>query len=205
MKRKMICVWLAALMICSAGRMALADSVGTNPAASSNQSSGSVYKKVYIMVKTVPIYCFYSPFMKDYFWTTSEDEKKQLEEAYRTGQGTYEYQGIWDYAEQSAADWNMPVYRFWNKKTTDHFYTTSDAEKAQLEKDLKSGKDDYVYEGIAWYVPRLSNRPIYRFFDTVAFNHYYTSDEQTKDRLAQAFLNGTGTYRYEGIAWNGYE
>ena len=32
-----------------------------------------------------------------------------------------------------------------------------------------------------------------------------TVDEQTKERLAQAYLNGTGTYRYEGVAWNGYE
>lgn len=53
-------------------------------------------------------------------------------------------------------------------------------------------------------VPKGSSCPVYRFFDTAAFNHFYTSDEQLKETLSQSYLNGTGTYRYEGIAWYWY-
>ena len=47
-------------------------------------------------------------------------------------------------------DGSMPVYRFWNETTKDHFYTADASEKAQLEANYYSGRDDYVYEGIGY-------------------------------------------------------
>ena len=185
-----------------------ADSVSGLPRSEVVQNpdqSYSVNVYTYSTVQVVPLYRFYNPYLKDYFWTASADEKLQLEQNYRTGKETYQFEGIVGYVEQTASNQNLPVYRFWNRKTADHFYTTSAAEKQQLEADLASGKDNYVYEGIAWYVPETSAHPVYRFFDTAAYNHFYTSDPQLQVSLSQAFINGTGTYRYEGIAWYWYE
>ena len=208
MNRKSICFFMMMALIIACASSALADRVGTADSVTTGQvtgGSGNVYVKVQATVQASPVYCFYSFFMRDHMWTASAEEKQQLEENFRTGKETYQYQGIWGYAELAKTDWNMPVYRFWNKKTTDHFYTTSDSEKEQLEKDLKSGKDNYVYEGIAWYVPQFSDYPVYRFFDTASFNHYYTDDAQLKESLSKEYLAGTGTYRYEGVAWYWYK
>ena len=186
----------------------LADSTsgnGPNVSKVYQDPASGYYVYLYVPQKVVPVYRFYCDYKKDYFWTTSSDEKEDLQKMYKNGTETYQYQGIVGYAEETASDRNTPVYRFWNKKTTDHFYTTSSAEKKQLEKDYKSGEDDYKYEGVAWYVPKDSGKPVYRFFDTKNFNHYYTSSEDIRASLQTAYTDGTGTYRYEGIAWYWYE
>ncbi len=203
MRKSFICFLATALCLCMLPATALADRIGkqNDVIIPYNVVEGG-YNVTEVPV--VPVYCFYSAYMRDYMWTASEDERQQLEYNYYSGKETYQYQGVSGYAELTPSDQNIPVYRFWNKKTTDHFYTTSENEKNQLARDLETGKDDYVYEGIAWYVPKGSSCPVYRFFDTAAFNHFYTSDEQLKDSLSQSYLNGTGTYRYEGIAWYWY-
>ncbi len=206
MKRTIVLLLAVCLLLQAAP--AYADSVS-----GSNESVSQVYQNpdstyfvyLYVPLTVVPVYRFYCQFKHDYFWTTSTEEKESLEKMYRNGTETYKYQGISGYVEASSSDRNTPVYRFWNKKTTDHFYTTSSAEKKQLEKDYKSGEDDYKYEGIAWYVPKDMGKPVYRFFDTRNFNHYYTSSEDIRSSLQTAYLDGTGTYRYEGIAWYWYE
>ena len=207
--RKIAGILLMAVCLWALAATARADGLGSSgsrPGSGVRQNAdGSYSANMVTSVPVVPLYCFYSAYMRDYMWTISEDEKQYLENALRTGKETYQYQGISGYVQNYATDQNLPVYRFWNKKTTDHFYTTNAVEKQQLEADLASGKDNYVYEGIAWYVPVISDYPVYRFYDTAAFNHYYTSDPQLQVSLAQAYLNGTGTYRYEGIAWYWFE
>lgn len=206
MKKKMSVILLAAICMIMAAGTALADRVGEQiDSYASRNAVSNTYFNGNFSATLVPVYSFYSSFMRDHMWTSSEEEKEQLMDWYKSGKETYQLQGVSGYVEQTASDWNMPVYRFWNKRTTDHFYTTSETEKEQLAKDLASGKDNYEYEGIAWYVPKSSDTPVYRFFDTVAFNHFYTSDEVLKNNLSQAYLNGSGSYRYEGIAWYWYE
>ena len=203
MKKKYVCILLAVMCIWMSAGAARADRIGSQDTQSGVMIGGVTY--YYRGIEVEPVYCFYSAFMKDYMWTASETERQQLDINYYSGKETYQYQGVSGYAEKTSSDQNIPVYRFWNKKTTDHFYTTSETEKEQLAKDLKDGKDDYEYEGIAWYVPRVSDWPVYRFFDTSAHNHFYTCDEQLKDSLSQDYLSGNGTWRYEGIAWYWYK
>ena len=180
----------------------IADTITGVPVPGSNYGvgyAGNGYN--YAGTNRVPVYCFYSSFKRDYFWTAFENEMNELLVSYNSGTDDYQYQGISGYAEQNPTDQNVPVYRFWNKKTLDHFYTISETEKDQLISDFNSGKDNYEYEGVAWYVPQLSSIPVYRFFDVSNYNHVYISDAQTKESLSQAYLNGTGSYRYEGVAW----
>lgn len=206
MKRKHMVLVLAVVslfMMMSAA--ASADTI-TGPPVYNNSGPRWDYDVEYKITEVVmvPVYCFYSPVMKDYFWTASEKEMNQLVKDYSLGTSTYQYQGITGHVEQTPNEENVPVYRFWNKSTLDHFYTTSETEKEQLAEDLASGKDHYKYEGIAWYVPETSDVTVYRFFDERNFNHYYTADQDVKDSLYQAYMNGTSWYRYEGIAWHWY-
>lgn len=161
--------------------------------------------KVDDKIEAYPIYQFYSPSMKDHFWTMDTTEVTNINNAKtQTGEKLYDYKGIAGYALKEQVGDSIPVYRFYNDKTLDHFYTTSENEKTQVELNTKEGKDNYVYEGIAWYVPQKSTKPVYRFFDTVAFNHYYTSDTTIANTLIEQGKQNQGTYRYEDIAWYWY-
>ena len=205
MKRFLLGVSLSLFSIFMIGHTVMADTVTGVPGfgiSQNNGFTGDAYKNK--SDERVPVYFFYSAFKRDYFWTASEDEMNQLLVSFNTGEDTYQYQGISGHAELKSTEQNVPVYRFWNSKSMDHFYTISEEEKKQLMDDYKSGKDNYEYEGIAWYVPQISTVPVYRFFDVINYDHFYTSDEQAKDRMSQAFMNGTGSYRYEGIAWYWY-
>lgn len=219
MRKRVIITMFAAFSVFMMSNIAVADTVGVPPVYSSGPCTGyaddvygndadeyriTVENEVKEIV-VVPVYCFYSSTMRDYFWTASENEMNQLLKDFNEGTGTYQYQGISGHAEQTPDKQNLPVYRFWNKRTMDHFYTTSETEKEQLLKDYDDGKDWYEYEGVAWYVPKTSDVPVYRFYDVRNFNHYYTSDEQLKENLYQTYMNGTGVYRYEGIAWYWYQ
>ena len=167
--------------------------------------SSRTFAYVNYNVASTPVYLFYSTYMNDYFLTASETERATLERDFRNGTQTYEYIGILGYGEAYATDTNVPVYRFWNKETMDHFYTASEAEKDTLARTLKDGTDHYVYEGIAWYAPANDGVPVYRFFDRNAFNHYYTSSTDEYQDLSAQYLAGTSPLRYEGIGWNWYE
>ena len=162
------------------------------------------YVVVDSQIAVVPVYQFYSDTMRDHFWTITTEEAISLQNAYNMGTSTYAYKGVAGYVYQNNVANSVPVYRFWNKKTLDHFYTISETEKQQVEKDYKDGKDDYEYEGVAWWAPTSTTKPVYRFFDTVNFNHYYTSDASIYQQLTQLYATGQGSYRYEGIAWYWY-
>ena len=144
---------------------------------------------------TTPLYSFYNSLEHDHFLTASSDEKDGLQNNYDP-KHPYLYEGsVWRVETRPAWN-NVPVYRFFNKKTYDHFYTISESEKAALEKTLAEGKDNYVYEGIAWYAHSDTGTPVYRLFHPDLYDHYYTMDSSVKDELVSS-----GGYRYEGIAW----
>lgn len=166
---------------------------------------GTWYADAYYSVPVVPVYGFYNSYMRDYFWTTSEKEANELSLEYDWGTGNYQFIGIDGFAEMTPSDRNVPVYRFWNEKTSDHFYTTSEDEKKQLQDNLTNGKDNYEYEGISWYAPVSSGKPVYRFFDIVSYDHYYTSNEEERQQLSREYYDGSGHFRYEGIAWYWFE
>ena len=202
MKKRFLSAIVIVLSLFLVSNCAMADTITGIPAPGTNYGAGYVGGGFnYGVTDRIPVYCFYSAFKRDYFWTAFEDEMNQLLVRFNSGTDDYQYQGISGYAEQNPSEHNVPVYRFWNNKTLDHFYTISETEKDQLQKDYNSGKDNYAFEGIAWYVPQTSNIPVYRFFDVSNYNHFYISDEQVKESLNQAYLDGTGSYRYEGIAW----
>lgn len=74
-----------------------------------------------------------------------------------------------------------------------HFYTTD----ASGELALKVG---YKYTGIACYVYNTQVKgtiPVYRAYDQITFNHFYTTDRAEFDRALQP----SGSYTAESVGW----
>ncbi|MDR7040169.1 hypothetical protein J2X36_004950 [Methylobacterium sp. BE186] len=90
------------------------------------------------------------------------------------------------------------VYRFYDTSTGDHFYTTSTAEKVQIQKTLPS----YQYEGVGWATPQDGPNTIdvFRFYDTKTGQHFFTTDAGERDTI----LKTLPTYHYEGVAFEAY-
>ena len=85
----------------------------------------------------------------------------------------------------------VPVYRLFNTRTGEHFYTVSTSERQRY---LNAG--NWNAEGIAWYAPKTSSEPIYRLSNPNNGNeHHYTKSKSEKD-----WLVGLG-WKYDCIAW----
>lgn len=82
-----------------------------------------------------------------------------------------------------------PVYRLYNSRNPNHFYTTSSAER---DSAIRNG---YRYEKLGFYVCKNGTRPIYRLYSESRVNHFYTASADERDRVQQ------NDYRYEGVAF----
>jgi hypothetical protein len=63
------------------------------------------------------------------------------------------------------------LFRYWNARAGDHFYTTSWAE-------LGSGRNGWVYEGVQCYIyarPATGSTPLFRYFNSRITDHFYTT------------------------------
>jgi len=96
---------------------------------------------------------------------------------------------------QWSGDLNL-VYRFYNPKNGTHFFTATEAEKANVIANLIH---IYQYEGPAYRIdPAMNADPIWRFYKPSTGTHFYTADPVEKDRV-QATM--AGMYTYEGPAY----
>lgn len=92
----------------------------------------------------------------------------------------------------------VPVYRFYNMHAGVHFYTASEAEKANIINTLSSV---YRFEGPAYYVNAANpsnNQPLYRFYNMVAGVHFYTATESEKTNVMNTMA---ALYRMEGPSY----
>ncbi|KAB1068277.1 matrixin family metalloprotease [Methylobacterium planeticum] len=90
------------------------------------------------------------------------------------------------------------VFRFFDTKTSDHFYTTSPDEKAGILATLPS----FTYEGVTWAVPdkAADTIDVFRFFDTKTSQHFFTTSAGERDTI----LKTLPTYHYEGVAFQAF-
>ena len=83
---------------------------------------------------------------------------------------------------------NIPVYRLYNARSSEHFFTITENEKNVLS------KAGWKYEGVAWYTLNKGN-PVYRLYNPNTSDHFYTASESEKKAVEKA------GWRYEGVAW----
>lgn len=92
-----------------------------------------------------------------------------------------------------------PVYRFYNVRAGVHFYTISEAEKANVIATLGAV---YRYEGPSYWVNTASpynNTPLYRFYNRRTGTHFYTASATER---ANVIATLGAVYNYEGPAYS---
>lgn len=107
-----------------------------------------------------------------------------------TGKGNYRGTATGTFSLVKATE-TVPVYRLFNRKTGEHFYTTS-----AYERQVCVNLGVWNAEGIAWYSPKVSSEPIYRVSNpNNGYEHHYTKSKSEKDWLVSL------GWRDEGIAF----
>ncbi len=82
----------------------------------------------------------------------------------------------------------VPVYRYWNRTNTDHYYTTD-------WNELGSGSGGYEFEQVEFYMSlteQTGTTPLYRYWRSQIGDHFYTAN------FGELGFGGGG-YVYEGI------
>lgn len=138
--------------------------------------------------KLAPFYRLYNSHSRHHFYTTDVEERDRAREA------GYSYEGIACYvwsADGQRPSFTVKLYRLYNSKNDDHFYTTS-----VDERDKAVASYGYTYEGVAAYVfKRHEADPFYRLYNPDTGDHFYTRDKSERNRAVADY-----GYTYEGIA-----
>lgn len=79
------------------------------------------------------------------------------------------------------------MYRLFNSKTGEHFYTRDAGEKSHL-----LAQDGWSDEGQGWTAPAISSYPVYRVFNPNSGEHHYTKDKNEYETLVRLGWNGEG-------------
>ncbi len=90
----------------------------------------------------------------------------------------------------------VPIYRLYNKHTSEHLYTTAKGEYDQLPA-ITNG--DWVQEGVAWNAPAKGTAgasPVWRLYNEGLGDHHYTSSEGERDALV-----ANSGWKVEGVAF----
>lgn len=95
------------------------------------------------------------------------------------------------YAKWTENVQKQTMWRLYNKWTGEHFYTSDSDEQKGL---VKVGWTD---EGVGWYAPSTSSKPVYRFYNPYVEggDHHYTMSADEKEECVKA------GWTYEGIGW----
>ena len=147
------------------------------------------------------IYRLYNSILGIHLFTSNLEEIDIL-----TGSSTHSESSSTQFINEGIAyivgpDADQDLYRFYDTKTSRHFYSANIDEK-----NLLISSDQYssfIYEGVAFKVFSAnqdlidnSKTPVFRFYDLVANTHLYTANvEELK------IWNGSLDFINEGIAW----
>ena len=127
---------------------------------------------------------------KDYTFRYENNKNVGTAKIIVTGKGNYRGTATGTFRLVKATE-TVSVYRLFNRKTGEHFYTASSSERQTY---LNAGY--WNAEGIAWYAPKKSSEPIYRLSNPNNGNeHHYTKSKVEKD-----WLVGLG-WHYDCVAW----
>ena len=83
----------------------------------------------------------------------------------------------------------VEMYRLYNRNSGEHFYTADTQERDQL---VIYG---WIFEGVGWQAPSVSDTPVYRLYNSIGGEHHYTADQKERDALIQY------GWTDEGIGW----
>lgn len=142
--------------------------------------SGSGGAATTVPLPDVGVYRFFDRIDGTHFFTASAAERDAL----ISTRADMAYEGVGLSADNPAnADpAAAPVYRFFDTIHGTHFFTASQAEKAQVS----ATRADLTFEGIGFYehtAPASGDVAVYRFFDATYGTHFYTADATERASL----------------------
>lgn len=123
------------------------------------------------------VYRFWDSHSGAHFYTISLDERNQILRTYNVDQWKYEGAAYTAYATQMPG--TVPLYRFFSNKYQGHFYTTSAAERDQVQATYSA--NEWNYEGVAFYVfaadtTNTGTLAVARFWSSDYRQHFYTAN-----------------------------
>ncbi len=175
--------------------LAQAEQQALTPGATTPKSaylSGDVARKAAAV--SIPAYRFYNGSTGAHFYTTSETERATV---VSTLSPPFSFDGP---AFSVASDHSAglaSVHRFYNTRTGVHFYTISEAERANVANNIPQ----YTYEGVSYFASPVAGAgltPLYRFYVMSRGFHFYTASAAEKANI-EATLGHI--YTYEGIGY----
>jgi len=119
-----------------------------------------------------PVYRFYNSSTQKHFYTAVTSEKDNLINNLSLG---YSYEGRAFYVSFITGTGLVPVWRFYNPVSQDHFYTANPSEK----NSLINPNSGYNYEGIAFYAycaTSTVDSPVYRYYNATTGKHFFTAN-----------------------------
>jgi uncharacterized protein (DUF1800 family) len=144
-----------------------------------------------------PVYRFMNLRDGSHFFTILVAERDNIIAKYPS---VYVYEGPVFNASTTPAPGFAPVMRFWNYQTNEHFYTMSSEEVTYIQ----ARYPQYILEGVAYYAPPVAGSdgrtPLYRFWNQVNNEHFFTSQLAEKDHIIATYPQ----FVYEGIAYYVY-
>ena len=142
---------------------------------------------------TVPFYRYWNG--RDHFYTTNIHEIGTAIPGH-LGRHGYRSEGITGRIHDTRVWGSVPLYRYFNGRSGDHFYTTNHHEIGTTVPGV-TGKHRYKSEGIAGYCFPYqkhtydARRPLYRAYNHKSGDHFYTLS-------ANEIARATG-WTFEGI------
>lgn len=147
-------------------------------------------------VTPVNVYRFYDLRAGTHFYTASDAEMVQVRQ---TLSSVMSYDGVAYTVDAASPSATQGLYRFYDVRSGNHFYTASDAERDSVMANLSS---IYRYEGVAYMVsatPATGAVPVYRFHNVGGEGAYFYTASATERDNVIATLGFA--FRYEGIAY----
>jgi len=121
---------------------------------------------------TVPVYRYLHGGSQDHFYTQNSGEIGVTESGLSGAHG-YKCEGVAFYLAENETEGYSPVYRLWNSRSKDHFYTASEDEKNSVH------VHGYILEGVIGHISTSQIEgtvPIYRYWNPSSKDHFYTSN-----------------------------
>ncbi|AOW11976.1 hypothetical protein LPB72_02680 [Hydrogenophaga crassostreae] len=161
-------------------------------AAKRDYQSGAVARKALAM--RIPVYRFSNSSTGAHFFTTSVSERDNV---VNTLSPPFNLEGEAFSVASAYSPGLSPVHRFYNTQSGVHFYTISEAERANVVANFPQ----FSYEGVAYYASQVAGAgliPFYRFYVPSKGFHFYTANEAEKNNIIATLA---ATYSFEGVGY----
>jgi hypothetical protein len=123
-----------------------------------------------------PVYRYYHEHHHDHHYTANPNEIGK-HHAGEVGNHGYKCEGILGYVSDVEFPGSVPIYRYYQDGTHDHFYTTNAAEIGTTHVGQK-GNHGYSCEGVLGYAYPAQHHlaSVHRYWDAQHHDHFYTSN-----------------------------